>query len=43
MRIEFEGVNVPPLILDRGRIAKVNEEILKRYGIAQDRYVGEEG
>jgi S1-C subfamily serine protease len=43
VRIEFEGVNVPPLILDRAKIAQVNEEILKRYGIAEDRYVGEEG
>jgi len=40
--IEFEGVNVAPLILDREVIAKVNDEILKRYGIREDRHVAGE-
>ncbi len=40
MRIEFEGVNVPPLVLDRARIREVHAEICAQYGIRQDRHVG---
>jgi hypothetical protein len=40
--IEFEGVNVEPLVLDRARVAKFQQEILKTYGISEDRYLREE-
>ena len=42
VKIDFEGVNTAPLILDRGKLAKVHEEICKRYGITEDSYVAEE-
>jgi hypothetical protein len=40
--IEFEGVNVEPLLLDREKIAKVQKAILDTYGIKEDRYLREE-
>ncbi|MFQ5844042.1 MAG: PDZ domain-containing protein [Planctomycetota bacterium] len=42
VRIDFEGVNVAPLILDQQRLREVHEAILKRYGITRDRYVEEQ-
>jgi hypothetical protein len=39
IKVEFEGVNVPPLILDMKKIAEVHDEILKQKNIAEDRYV----
>ena len=39
--IEFEGVNVAPLVLSRAKLARVHPEICKRYGILEDRYVKE--
>ena len=39
--IEFEGVNVAPLVLSRNKLALAHEEINKRYGILEDRYVAE--
>jgi hypothetical protein len=41
VRIEFEGVNTAPLILDRSRIETVHPEILKKYEIDEDRFVEE--
>ncbi|MEM8886058.1 MAG: trypsin-like peptidase domain-containing protein [Planctomycetota bacterium] len=37
--IEFEGVNVAPLVLSREKLARVHPEICERYGILEDRYV----
>jgi len=39
IRIEFEGVNVAPLILDMKNIRTVHPEILKKYEIDEDRHV----
>jgi len=39
--IEFEGVNVAPLVLSRNKLKLVHEEINKRYGILEDRHVEE--
>ena len=39
VKVEFEGVNVPPLILDMQAIRAVHPEILKSQQIAEDRYV----
>jgi hypothetical protein len=39
--IEFEGVNVAPLVLSRNRLKLANDEINQRYGILEDRYVEE--
>lgn len=39
IRIEFEAVNVAPLILDKQKLAKVHPEILKQQEIDEDRYV----
>ncbi len=39
IRIEFEGVNVPPLILDMPTLRRVHPEILQQYQIPEDRYV----
>ena len=39
IKIEFEGVNVAPLILDMKLIKKVHPEILKSHQIPEDRYV----
>jgi hypothetical protein len=41
VKIDFEGVNTAPLILDRAQLAKVQKEICKRYGITEDSYVRE--
>jgi len=37
--IDFEGVNVAPLVLSRAKLKRVHEEINKRYGILKDRFV----
>jgi len=39
VKIDFEGINVAPLILDRNRIAEVEKEIHRRYGITERRFV----
>ncbi len=39
IRVEFEGVNVAPLILDMPSIKRVHPDILKKYQIPEDRYV----
>jgi S1-C subfamily serine protease len=39
VKVEFEGVNVAPLILDMKAIRAVQPEICKKYQIAEDRYV----
>ncbi|MHC4469721.1 MAG: S1C family serine protease [Planctomycetota bacterium] len=39
--IEFEGINVEPLVLDKNMIAGVHKEILEKYGISEDRYMRE--
>jgi hypothetical protein len=40
VKIDFEGVNVPPLILDKAAIAAVHERICTQYNIPEDRNVG---
>jgi len=42
IRIDFEGVNVAPLILDKAKLKRVHAEICRRYGITEDRYVAPE-
>ncbi|MEE8106838.1 MAG: trypsin-like peptidase domain-containing protein [Planctomycetota bacterium] len=42
IKIDFEGVNVAPLILDKKKLAAVNQKILQRNGIVQDRHVEKE-
>lgn len=37
--IEFEGVNVAPLVLSREKIERVHKEICERYGILEDRHI----
>jgi len=39
VKIEFEGVNPSPLVLDRKRVAQFNQDILLKYGVTEDRYV----
>ncbi|MHC4162369.1 MAG: S1C family serine protease, partial [Planctomycetota bacterium] len=39
VKVDFEGVNVAPLILDKAKIAEVHEKICKRFGVTEDRYV----
>jgi S1-C subfamily serine protease len=39
VKVEFEGVNTAPLILDKAKIAEVHEEICKRFGVTKDRFV----
>jgi len=39
VKIEFEGVNVPPVLLDRKAVAAAHEEILRAYNVSEDRYV----
>ena len=39
VKVEFEGVNVAPLILDREKLEKSHPAILKKTGIMQDRHV----
>jgi S1-C subfamily serine protease len=41
VKVEFEGVNVAPLILDKKKIAGIQQEILSRYNIPEDRHVKE--
>ncbi len=38
-RIEFEGMDIEPLILNRERIRSVHREILEQYGIKEDRHL----
>jgi hypothetical protein len=40
VKIDFEGVNVPPLILDKAAVAAVHERICKQYNVPEDRNVG---
>jgi S1-C subfamily serine protease len=40
--IEFEGVNVAPLILEKKKIEAVQKSILEKYGIPSDRYLRKE-
>ncbi|MHC4849756.1 MAG: PDZ domain-containing protein, partial [Planctomycetota bacterium] len=37
--IEFEGVNLAPLVLSRNKLDRVHAEICKRYGVLEDRYL----
>lgn len=39
VKVDFEGVNTAPLILDKAKIAEVHEKICKQYGVTEDRYV----
>ena len=39
VKVEFEGVNVAPLILDRKKLEKSHPAILKSTGITQERHV----
>ncbi len=39
IKVEFEGVNVLPLILDMKKIREVHPKILKQHQIAEDRYI----
>jgi S1-C subfamily serine protease len=39
--IEFEGVNAEPLVLDSSHVEEIQEEILKAYGVTEDRHVRE--
>ena len=41
VKVEFEGVNVPPLVLERGKIAEAHARICKNLNITEDRYVEE--
>jgi S1-C subfamily serine protease len=41
VRIEFEGINEPPLILDRKKIAETQADINRAYGIDEDEHVEE--
>ncbi|MDH3592206.1 MAG: serine protease, partial [Planctomycetota bacterium] len=42
VKIEFEGVNTAPLILDKEKIARYHAALCKRVGITEDRYVAPE-
>ena len=39
VKVDFEGVNVAPLILDMKKIREVNDEINKQHQITEDRFV----
>jgi len=39
VKVDFEGVNVAPLILDKAKIAEVHEKICKLFGVTEDRHV----
>lgn len=39
VKIDFEGINVAPLILDKSKIEKVHDEICKEHQIHEDRYI----
>ncbi len=41
VKIEFEGVNVPPLVLEKGKIAEAHARICKNLNIPEDRHVKE--
>ena len=41
--IEFEGVNVAPLVLSRAKLKRTHKEICERYGILKDRYLKGDG
>jgi S1-C subfamily serine protease len=41
VKIEFEGVNVPPLVLERGKIAEAHARICRKLRIPVDRHVKE--
>ena len=43
VKVDFEGVNVAPLILDKAKIAEVHEKICKLFGVTEDRHVKEDG
>jgi S1-C subfamily serine protease len=40
--LQFEGVNIPPLVLDRKHIEEIQEELLSTFGITESRHVREE-
>jgi S1-C subfamily serine protease len=39
VKVDFEGVNTAPLILDKAKIAEFHEKICKQYGVTEDRHV----
>ncbi|MHC4340877.1 MAG: S1C family serine protease [Planctomycetota bacterium] len=41
VKIEFEGVNIAPLILDKAKLAKIQQEIMQRYNISEERHLKE--
>jgi S1-C subfamily serine protease len=41
VKVEFEGVNVPPLVLERGKIAEAHARICRDLNITDDRHVEE--
>jgi len=43
VKVDFEGVNVAPLILDKAKIAEVHEQLCKQFGVTEDRHVKGDG
>ena len=43
VKVDFEGVNVAPLILDKAKIAEVHEQICKQFGVTEARHVKGDG
>jgi len=41
VKVEFEGVNVPPLVLDRQRIAEAHARICRKLNVTEDRHIEE--
>ena len=41
VKVEFEGINVPPLVLERSRIAEAHARICRNLNIPEDRHVEE--
>jgi len=41
IKVEFEGVNIPPLVLERRKIAEAHARICRNLNIAEDRHVEE--
>ncbi len=41
VKVEFEGINVPPLVLERGKIAEAHARICRNLNITEDRHVEE--
>ena len=41
VKIEFEGVNVPPLVLERAKLREAHARICKNLNITEDRHVKE--